>query len=121
MSHRGDAGDSLWWLCYRVDRGRTAWLLSGELGGEDHALTGLAITHEDRADCPRLRGSGLTLAAPGVGARRENIEHRFGLFSAHVYRENTSLPEGARRLRVLAYHFANGRVAAILATQVTTF
>ena len=121
MSHRGDAGDSLWWLCYRVGPGSTAWLLSGELGGKDRALTGLAITHEDRADCPRLKGSGLTLAAPGMGVRRERIEHRFGLSSAHVYSENTFLPGGANRLRVLAYRFANGLAAAILATQVTTF
>ena len=38
IQHQGDAGGSLYWLCYRRGQHRL-WLSSGEIGGPDHLVT----------------------------------------------------------------------------------
>ncbi len=60
--HRGDAGDSQYWLCYTQvgghDSGRV-WLISdGEMGGQDHRVTMISAQQLasplPTVDCPSL-------------------------------------------------------------------
>ncbi|WIW47118.1 hypothetical protein ML401_03060 [Bradyrhizobium sp. 62B] len=39
IQHRGDAGDSIYWLCYRRAQHRLWVVSSGEMGGPDHRVT----------------------------------------------------------------------------------
>ena len=62
ISHRGDAGDSIYWVCYtNVAQGRVerVWITShGEMGGRDHRVTDISAEHLLNAnptpDCPPL-------------------------------------------------------------------
>jgi len=38
VQHQGDAGGSIYWLCYRRAQHRL-WVVSGEIGGPDHLVT----------------------------------------------------------------------------------
>ena len=57
IEHQGDAGGSIYWLCYST-RGARIWLVSsGEMGGVRHAITEFdAMTSRGTAsaDCPPL-------------------------------------------------------------------
>ncbi|WP_441277056.1 hypothetical protein AB7783_05470 [Tardiphaga sp. 172_B4_N1_3] len=49
IQHRGDAGDSIYWLCYRRAQHRL-WVVSGgEIGGPDHLVTEIVeeLTEKD--------------------------------------------------------------------------
>lgn len=39
IQHQGDAGDSIYWLCYRRAQHRLWVVSSGEMGGPDHVVT----------------------------------------------------------------------------------
>src|SRR3954470_2557498 len=56
IQHQGDAGGSIYWLCYRRAQHRL-WLSSGELGGSDHRVIEIVeeLTEKDTetsTDCP---------------------------------------------------------------------
>ncbi|MGL9622145.1 hypothetical protein QRQ56_29595 [Bradyrhizobium sp. U531] len=56
IQHRGDAGDSVYWLCYRRAQHRLWVMSSGEMGGPDHRVTEIVeeLTENDTetpADC----------------------------------------------------------------------
>ena len=56
IQHQGDAGGSIYWLCYRRAQHRL-WLSSGELGGPDHRVIEIVaeLTEKDTGtstDCP---------------------------------------------------------------------
>jgi hypothetical protein len=58
IQHQGDAGGSLYWLCYRGTHHRL-WLSSGEIGGPDHLITEIVdeFTEQDAGastDCAIL-------------------------------------------------------------------
>ena len=60
--HQGDAGESVYWLCYtNVTSGATEriWIMAhGEMGGPDHSVTNITAqllpTRKATADCPAL-------------------------------------------------------------------
>lgn len=62
IAHQGDAGDSIYWLCYTLPAkhaGQRLWLIaSGEMGGPEHSITELAVQRANgatpTADCPAL-------------------------------------------------------------------
>lgn len=62
IAHRGDAGESVYWLCYTIPTAPIAqrlWLVcNGEMGGSEHAVTEFDVTKIDDArpkgDCPLL-------------------------------------------------------------------
>ena len=49
IQHRGDAGDSIYWLCYRRAQHRLWVVSSGEMGGPDHRVTEIVaeLTEKD--------------------------------------------------------------------------
>jgi hypothetical protein len=58
IQHQGDAGGSIYWLCYRHAQHRL-WLSSGDIGGPNHLVTELVeeLTEKDTetsADCAIL-------------------------------------------------------------------
>ena len=58
IQHQGDAGASIYWLCYRRAQHRL-WVVShGEMGGPDHLVTEIVeeLTRERRRGLDRLRG-----------------------------------------------------------------
>ena len=63
MHHQGDAGKSIYWLCYTMQGGaqtQRIWIVAhGEMGGPDHAVTmvtaqELTPTVRPTIDCPAL-------------------------------------------------------------------
>lgn len=62
ISHHGDAGESIYWLCYTnlsSSRAERIWVIShGEMGGSEHSVTGVSaqILPNVKAtkDCPAL-------------------------------------------------------------------
>ncbi len=87
IKHRGDAGASMYWLCYRFkEKGipRQLYLTAhGEMGGPEHLVGGVVLKNavSEEPDCPELPpellpaniGIGL-----GLGSRYEDFLHRLG-------------------------------------------
>lgn len=63
IAHQGDAGESLYWICYTIPEAQQSgrvWILAdGEMGGPEHHITGLSAAllpqATPTADCPALR------------------------------------------------------------------
>lgn len=87
LSHQGDAGGSIYWLCYtnlNATTGERIWIVSdGEMGGDSHVITGVIaqrLAHgRASADCPALPGHlkplafehGIWLDTPADAVRRK--------------------------------------------------
>jgi len=93
IHHRGDAGDSLTWVCYTLPTSSgnvNIWLDSGELEG-GNAIDGVVVSPTNdapRADCPGIEiGDGPVALDAGVwlGATRSAVLGRLGAPS-RVYR-----------------------------------
>lgn len=62
IAHQGDAGESIYWLCYTIPgehAGQRLWLIAdGEMGGQEHDITELMVQGVSGAvptsDCPAL-------------------------------------------------------------------
>lgn len=62
IQHQGDAGESLYWLCYTASTSQAharIWIeADGEMGGDNHSITALAAQLLDKEpatrDCPAL-------------------------------------------------------------------
>jgi len=62
ISHQGDAGGSIYWLCYTLQqpkRSERLWIIAhGEMGGSKHAITSVVAKEiastEGTNDCPSL-------------------------------------------------------------------
>lgn len=59
IQHRGDAGDSEYWLCYSIPTKKEPqriWFSSGEMGGDNHAILSIAAKSGAYGlkDCPEL-------------------------------------------------------------------
>jgi hypothetical protein len=60
IAHRGDAGGSVYWLCYsQPSVGARIWIISnGEMGDDRHSVTGVVgeqlKTAQPSTDCPEL-------------------------------------------------------------------
>ena len=62
IAHQGDAGASIYWLCYTVHSKKQTeriWIVAhGEMGGSEHAVTRISSetveTNENEEDCPAL-------------------------------------------------------------------
>ena len=64
IRHEGDAGKSVYWICYLLKGSRTQsrlWLVSdGEMGGDTHVVTGIYAAYNqsdpgNAGECPELR------------------------------------------------------------------
>lgn len=142
MHHRGDAGESLYWLCYTIRGGTTAerlWIVAhGEMGGSEHAVTmvsaqELAATARPSADCPALPPAlqplsfpqGLWLGTPEGEALKAlgRPSLRKGAWRSFAYEgkeRGDCEPDGFDVLNWLAFEAVQGRIRSIAAGQVTS-
>lgn len=138
IDHRGDAGDSEYWLCYSLpNQAQRIWVVSsGEMGGKDHLVTGL-VAEQLRAaggteDCPALPAKTtvalaghkgwLGMTAKDVARRFGTPSHEMGAWQVFYFREKLRGVCGGEGERVnwLWIRQANGHVQTIIAGQVTS-
>ncbi|MGX4771985.1 hypothetical protein ACWAUC_19610 [Bradyrhizobium guangdongense] len=86
IQHQGDAGDSIYWLCYRRAQDRLWVLSSGEMGGPDHLVTEIVeeLTEKDggtATDCAIIPDKFAPVVVDGklhLGMTRQEIIAAFG-------------------------------------------
>ena len=139
IGHQGDAGDSIYWLCYTARNSRV-WIIShGEMGGPEHAVTGVSVLWVPHAKvvagCPALpsryqsasigRGLWVGISQAKAISALGRAEHAKGVWSAYgraekVRGNGNCAPEGYDLSNWFWYRAAQGRVVAIVAGQVTS-
>jgi hypothetical protein len=141
IAHRGDAGESAYWLCY-TSVGKTAveriWVIShGEMGGPEHFVTDVSaqrLPHESAtADCPALPGNlmpvsldnGLWLGASEKAATRKLGASSFRKGAWRSWDFQGKVPGdcaggGFDLSASLLLHFQNGRIDSLEVGQVTS-
>jgi hypothetical protein len=141
IAHRGDAGDSAYWLCYtsvgnaEVER---IWVISqGEMGGPEHYVTDVSaeVSTNGRAtaDCPALPNNLEPLSLDrqiwlGISARTAARKLGASSFRKGAWRSydfQGRVPGkceggGVDLSASLLLHFQNGRVNALEAGQATS-
>lgn len=138
--HNGDAGGSVYWLCYSdpgagyIDR---IWIQSsGEMGGPDQAVTEItaARLHNSRqsAECPLLPANLRSVAFDGqlwLGAKEKQVESvlgppslRHGPWRSFDFQGKVAgrCQGGFDLTSWLVTKTENGRVALIAAGQITS-
>jgi hypothetical protein len=141
IAHRGDAGESTYWLCY-TSPGKTEieriWVVShGEMGGPEHYVTGVSaevLTNGSAtADCPALPDhlkplsldNRLWLGASERAATRKLGASSFRTGAWRSYDFQRKVPgkcEGGAfdRSASLLLHFQKGRVNSLQVGHVTS-
>ena len=141
IAHAGDAGESLYWLCYTHragTRSERVWLVShGEMGRSTHAVTHIsaarAPTGGATADCPALpprmtplaldRGLWLGTSEQAATAALGAPSHRdrdWRSYDAAGKVPGDCGPAGLDRMSWLRLRLRNGRVDALSAGQTTS-
>jgi hypothetical protein len=140
IRHQGDAGHSLYYLCYdlaQADRRERIWMVSdGEMGGSGQAVTAIIATrlaqHGGTAHCPRLPQN-LTPASFDariwLGMPEQSLESQLGAPSSRQGRSQSfayagkaagRCPGGADVTAWLSTQAQDGQIDFIAAGQVTT-
>jgi hypothetical protein len=133
--HHGDAGESRYWVCFTIPSnsfGERIWLVSGELGGDNHVINAFLADRVEKAKasstCPALppqfRPVRLKVGSIGIGSPISSVTPVFGpLQSAgrwkaaqYLAAENGDLD----RLLSVAFHWKNGALDRIAVSQATT-
>lgn len=141
IAHRGDAGESVYWLCYTNVDGTLVeriWVIAhGEMGGYLHHITGvsaeLAPNASATTDCPALPNNLKPLSLDNhlwLGASEADATTKLG---APSYQKGTwqsydfqgKVPGkcdggGFDLLAGVSLHFQNGRVNSLQAGQTTS-
>ena len=148
IAHRGDAGNSIRWLCYDLDgrrRRQRIWIVSGgEMGGRDQLITGIVagvVKAGPRAPhsadlakaCPALpvtllpvtfnNGVWLGMPVTSLAAMFGAPPGTLGSWSGYRYEhrgDGTCKPNGFDVLNSLQWQSAGGVVTAIDAGQVSS-
>jgi|CXWL01.1.fsa_nt_gi hypothetical protein len=136
IEHRGDAGDSQYWVCYTVTAGKKSqriWFMSGEMGGDQHTMDSFHV--EDNASpaksniCPELPAD-MTPITIGksiwLGSNQRQIKEWLGEPSLtkngwlfYSYSGKASLP-GFDEAMVIGVHTINGKVVSLFTSKTTT-
>ena len=138
ISHQGDAGESMYWLCFTLaNPPARLWITShGEMGGPDHAITGVSLSRMKRttpsSDCPHLPqglqpvkiGAPVNLGTTEVEVVRKLHAPSYrsdGWWSYDFLGKRTgACSEGFEVMNWLVIGFADGAVETISAGQVTS-
>jgi len=140
IQHQGDAGDSIYWLCYTRAGANVAyrlWIVSdGEMGGNKHAVTMVTAQRitdaEPTKDCPALPASlqPVSLDVPiWIGTTDREVErvlgppsHRQGMWGRFDYQGKVPGPcqGGYDMYNWLWTRSEHARISGISAGQVTT-
>jgi hypothetical protein len=136
IQHRGDAGDSENWLCYRTSlhgRQEHIWISSGELGGSKHTVGSVYASTVDRVkksvDCPILPAQLRPVSLGNqlwLGSSPDQLKEILGAPSAkngdwllYSYIGKASA-NGLDRLAILGVRFRDGRAVDLFISQATT-
>jgi hypothetical protein len=140
VKHRGEAGESLYWICYTVQspRAERVWILSdGEMGGPEHRITGVTAVRLSAAralpGCPTMPSALLPLSLDnGLWLDSAVGEFAAALGTAapaaagwHTFRYAGKLPSatcagGFDVTNDVSLRSEAGRVSALQAGQVTS-
>lgn len=141
IAHQGDAGESIYWLCYTVEnakRDERIWIVAhGEMGGSEHAVTGISAqvlpATENNNECPTLPetlqplsfGKKLWLGMPQEQALRilGNPSHQERSWWVFDYRgkvPGNCEPDGFDISNSFSFEISNGFLVRIHAGQVTS-
>lgn len=139
IAHKGDAGESVYWLCYTLSDQDRLWIISdGEMGGSEHAITGFTAQRlrgvELSSDCPVLPANFLHISLDAdiwLGSSNRDLFRAFGPPSLtdgpiQSYDFETKIPGigkcggGYDRLNWLLTELDHGQIAVIYAGQVTS-
>lgn len=136
LAFRGDAGDSMAWLCYTLPQQRV-WVMSGEMGGAAQTVTSVVLQTLRAAPasdaCPmlpeRMRPvtlSGTVRLGMSVASALQQLgqpSHKQGAWLSFDFQakvRGNCAPDGFDRMNWLLLKVAHGRVVAIRAGQVTS-
>lgn len=137
IAHQGDAGESIYWLCYTVPNERIWIIADGEMGGTEHRV-GQIVAQEMRGtqstkDCPSLSSNLLPLhldKSIWLGTTKEAATHNLGTpshtegswqsynYSGKV--PGACSPEGFDLLNWMLLKIEGGKVVELRAGQVTS-
>jgi hypothetical protein len=141
IAHQGDAGESVYWLCYDITTHEGAerlWVTSsGEMGGTEHRVTGISAQllagAEPSGDCasltsqqsPHLIGSSLWLGSSSraVTARLGSPSLDRGAWQAYGFEGKVPgqcEPDGFDRTNWLYLRTETGAITRLVAGQVTS-
>ncbi|MFC4763519.1 hypothetical protein [Dyella koreensis] len=138
IDHRGDAGESEYWLCYSLpQKGQRIWIVSsGEMGGREHLVTSLVGEQTDTVsasnDCPALpatttvalldRQGWLGMTSTDVKKQFGAPSHRSGAWQAFNFdgKVKSVCSGGADRSNWLWVELLNQHANVIIAGQVTS-
>ena len=142
MHHRGDAGKSIYWLCYTIQgdsRTQRIWIVAHEeMGGSDHAVTMVTAQElppsvQPTNDCPTLPTTlqplslarAVWLGIPGSEALKVlgRPSYRKGSWRSFDYQgkvPGNCQPDGFDLMNWLVFRTVQGRIVAISAGQVTS-
>lgn len=136
IQHQGDAGESLYWLCYTSpdhDAPQRIWIESGEMGGSKHAVltvaaqalpAGVAATD----GCPALPAAmrGLSVGhGIKLGMSRRQLTKKLGTptktqgeWLAYVHEKQ--LKDDFTETGMIAVRIANDKVVSFSASKITS-
>jgi hypothetical protein len=139
IRHAGDAGESIYWLCYTLTGPTPArlWIMShGEMGGPERAVTGVTIikirSGQPAAECPALpvqmrpasiRGDiWLGMGEKSIAKMLGTPSHRSGDWISYDYEGKTpgKCQGGFDVMNSLLFKTHRGSIEAIYANQVTS-
>lgn len=141
IAHQGDAGDSVYWLCYDIatrEGPQRLWVTaSGEMGGSEHLVTGISAqilpSPDGTGDCPQLPGQPnphLIGSALWLGSSAHSITEHLGSPSLHrgawqAYGYEGKVPgkcepDGFDRTNWLYLRTETGAITRLVAGQVTS-
>jgi hypothetical protein len=141
IAHRGDAGESAYWLCYTIPGAAQAeriWIVAhGEMGGREHYITNISAEFVPNgsatADCPALPNNLKPLSLDNrlwLGASEGTALAKLGAPSYkkgawRSYDFQGKVPgkcegSGFDLVAWLLLHFQNGRIKSLQVGQVTS-
>lgn len=141
IAHKGDAAESMYWLCYAVRKpqfNERVWIIAhGEMGGREHAVTSVIAqkmtSDEVASDCPILPSSLQPLSLDNglwLGARKSKAvdllgppSHRSGpwwVFDYSGFVPGNCEPDGFISLNWLMFEVKDEHLIQIGAGQVTS-
>ncbi len=139
IQHEGDAGDSVYWLCYTIEgsKAQRIWVMAhGEMGGPEHAITNVTaeLMKDARGskDCPALPtkmqpvtlSQGLWLGVTENAALRVlgSPSHSEGPWRSfdHQSKVPGACQGGLDLSNWMLYKIRSGRVVTIMAGQTTS-
>ena len=139
IAHTGDAGESVYWLCYTLPGQKPSrlWVISsGEMGGPERAITGITVAAlnpgEPVAECPALpvhmqpvslqRNIRIRMSERALTRALGTPSHRSGDWISYDFEGKSpgNCPGGFDVMNSLTIKLHQGRVEAIFANQVTS-